>query len=138
VICDAHGTVLTLANAKCSIQRRHQKLIEESPSPALDPAQREAMELAAERACVHIRLRNAGTFEFSSHRTIVLVHRAERAACSRASVTELVTSLDIVRTQIRVAAGERLEHGGRARRAATRSRCASTGRGHDFRRHPAS
>jgi len=64
VMCDAHGNVLTCGERECSIQRRHQKLIEESPSPALDAELREEMEAAAERACVHIGYRNAGTFEF--------------------------------------------------------------------------
>src|SRR5204862_6660941 len=64
VLCDAHGNVLTLGERECSIQRRHQKLIEESPSPALDPATREEMEATAERACGALGYRNAGTFEF--------------------------------------------------------------------------
>src|SRR5262249_14372042 len=64
VLCDGHGGVLTLGERECSIQRRHQKLVEESPSPALDEATREEMEAAAERACRAIGYRNAGTFEF--------------------------------------------------------------------------
>jgi acetyl-CoA carboxylase biotin carboxylase subunit len=118
VICDAHGNVLTCGERECSIQRRHQKLIEESPSPALDAAQREAMELAAERACVHIGYRNAGTFEFlvAPDGSFSFIELNARLQVEH-PVTELVTSLDLVRTQIRVAAGQALEHGGRASRS---------------------
>ena len=118
VICDAHGNVLTCGERECSIQRRHQKLIEESPSPALDPAQREAMELASERACVHIGYRNAGTFEFlvgpdGSFSFIELNARLQ----VEHPVTELVTRLDLVRMQIAVAAGDCLALSGRAPRS---------------------
>src|SRR5207244_1119090 len=64
VLCDADGGVLTLGERECSIQRRHQKLIEESPSPALDEQTRAAMEADVERACRKIGYLNAGTFEF--------------------------------------------------------------------------
>src|SRR3954453_2047608 len=64
VICDHYGNVLTLGERECSIQPRHQKLIEESPSAALTPETREQMEVAAERACGAVGYRNAGTFEF--------------------------------------------------------------------------
>jgi len=117
VMCDSHGNVLTCGERECSIQRRHQKLLEESPSPALDPERREAMEAAAERACRHIGYRNAGTFEFlvGPDGTFSFIELNCRLQVEH-PVTELVTSMDLVRTQVRIASGAALEHGGRASR----------------------
>lgn len=117
VLCDAEGGILTLGERECSIQRRHQKLVEESPSPALDPEAREEMESAVERACAAISYRNAGTFEFllGSDGGFQFIEVNCRLQVEH-PVSELVTGIDIVREQVRIAAGERLELTGRAPR----------------------
>src|SRR5438094_15994 len=117
VLCDADGGVLTLGERECSIQRRHQKLIEESPSPALDDSTREGMESAVARACHAISYLNAGTFEFllapdGSYYFIELNARLQ----VEHPVSELVTGIDIVREQLKIAAGEQLHETGRAAR----------------------
>jgi len=117
VLCDREGGVLTLGERECSIQRRHQKLIEESPSPALDAATREEMEATVERACAAIGYRNAGTFEFllGQDRRFHFIELNCRLQVEH-PVSELVTGIDLVREQVRLAAGETLGLTGRAPR----------------------
>ena len=117
VLADAQGGVLTLGERECSIQRRHQKLIEESPSPALDASTREEMEAAAERAVRAIGYRNAGTFEFllGADRAFYFIELNARLQVEH-PVSELVTSIDIVREQLRIASGDPLRLTGRAPR----------------------
>jgi acetyl-CoA carboxylase biotin carboxylase subunit len=117
VLCDADGGVLTLGERECSIQRRHQKLIEESPSPALDDSTREAMESAVARACRAISYLNAGTFEFllAPDGAFYFIELNARLQVEH-PVSELVTGVDIVREQLKIAAGGQLRETGRAAR----------------------
>ena len=117
VLCDADGGVLTLGERECSIQRRHQKLIEESPSPALDDSTREMMESGVALACRAISYLNAGTFEFllAPDGTYYFIELNARLQVEH-PVSELVTGIDIVREQLKIAAGDQLHETGQAAR----------------------
>jgi len=111
ILGDHHGNVIHLGERECSIQRRHQKLIEESPSPALSDKMRRKMGGIVIDAAKAVQYTNAGTFEFlmDPDGRFYFMEANTRLQVEH-PVTEMVTGVDIVKEQIRIAAGERMSH----------------------------
>lgn len=109
LLADEHGNVEVLGERECSIQRRHQKLIEEAPSPAVSPELRERTVAALKVAFKNVGYTNAGTVEFlmDEKGDLYFIEVNARIQVEH-PVTEMITGIDLVRAQIRIAAGERL------------------------------
>jgi acetyl-CoA carboxylase biotin carboxylase subunit len=109
VVADKHGNVLALGERECSIQRKHQKVIEETPSPFVDERLRKKMTKAAEDAARHIGYQSLGTFEFlvDEKKRFYFIEANTRVQVEH-PITEMIYNVDLVKEQIRIAAGEKL------------------------------
>ena len=108
IVGDSHGNLLSLFERECTLQRRHQKVIEEAPSPTLNAAQRDAVCAAARKAAAAVSYVGAGTIEFVSDGKDVFFIEMNTRLQVEHPVTELITGIDLVEWQLRVAFGEKL------------------------------
>jgi acetyl-CoA carboxylase biotin carboxylase subunit len=109
ILCDSHGNAVHLGERDCSVQRKHQKLIEEAPSPAVTPELRQSLGEAAVRGSLAVGYENAGTVEFlmASDGSFYFIEMNTRVQVEH-PVTEMITGTDILQEQIRIAAGDRI------------------------------
>jgi 3-methylcrotonyl-CoA carboxylase alpha subunit len=108
IVGDSHGNLVSLFERECTLQRRHQKVIEEAPSPTLNAAQRETVSAAARKAAGAVNYVGAGTIEFVSDSQDVFFIEMNTRLQVEHPVTELITGVDLVEWQLRVAFGEQL------------------------------
>ena len=106
VLADGHGRAVWLGSRDCSLQRRHQKVVEEAPAPHLDPCAVQALGTSCAQACLHLGYRGVGTFEFLFERGEFFFIEMNTRLQVEHPVTEATTGIDIVQQQIRIARGE--------------------------------